>query len=50
MSYVSQSTGKQYVIVTIPSDGGGLQLETAIEASNTGESNGGYVIAYALPD
>ena len=50
MSYVSQSTGKQYVIVTIPSDGGGLQLETAIEASNAGESNGGYVIAYALPD
>ena len=50
MSYVSQSTGKQYVIVTIPSDGGGLQLETANGASNTGESNGGYVIAYALPD
>jgi quinoprotein glucose dehydrogenase len=50
MSYISQSTGKQYVIVTIPSDGGGLQLETAIEASTAGESNGGHVIAYALPD
>jgi len=36
--------------VTIPSDVGGLQLETAIEASTAGESNGGHVIAYALPD
>ena len=50
MSYVSESTGKQYVIVTIPSDGGGLQLETAIDESCEAESSGGYVIAYALPD
>jgi len=50
MSYVSQSTGKQYVIVTVPSDGGGLQLETAIDESSEAESSGGYVIAYALPD
>ena len=50
MSYVSPSTGKQYVIVTVPSGGGGLQLETAIDDSDESESSGGYVIAYALPD
>ena len=50
MSYISPSTGKQYVIVTVPSGGGGLQLETAIDESSEAESSGGYVIAYALPD
>ncbi|MBT8146912.1 MAG: membrane-bound PQQ-dependent dehydrogenase, glucose/quinate/shikimate family, partial [Gammaproteobacteria bacterium] len=51
MTYVSPASGKQYVIVTVPDGGGGLQLETAVD---TGEEDtdvpGGYVIAYALPD
>lgn len=52
MSYVSPASGKQYVIVTVP-DGGGinLQAEGGInEAVDNGEVEGGYVIAYRLPD
>jgi len=52
MSYTSPVTGKQYVIVTV-AEGGGLNL--AAEASTDAtvdipETDGGYVIAYALPD
>jgi quinate dehydrogenase (quinone) len=51
MTYVSPATGKQYVIVTVPDGGGGLQLETAADTSAENEdAAGGYVIAYALPD
>ena len=51
MTYVSPATGKQYVIVTVPDGGGGLQLETAVDSGQEGgDVPGGYVIAYALPD
>lgn len=51
MSYVSPATGKQYVIVTVESGGGGLQLETAVDDPMAGGAvPGGYVIAYSLPD
>ncbi|MEX0963270.1 MAG: membrane-bound PQQ-dependent dehydrogenase, glucose/quinate/shikimate family [Pseudohongiellaceae bacterium] len=51
MSYVSPVTGKQYIIVTVESGGGGLQLETAADDSATaGDVPGGYVIAYSLAD
>jgi glucose dehydrogenase len=51
MSYTSPTTGKQYVIVTV-SEGGGLNLsaEASIDATvDIPETDGGYVIAYALP-
>ena len=51
MSYVSPKSGRQYVIVTVPGDAGGLLREDAPPAA--GESaapdSGGYVIAYRLP-
>ena len=50
MSYVSPSTGKQYVILTLPSTGNGLQLESSANPLNQTETSGGSVIAYALPD
>lgn len=50
MSYVSPETGKQYVIVTVPGGGGGLQLESEVNDLDESEVLGGYVIAYALPD
>ena len=50
MSYVSPSTGKQYVILTLPSAGNGLQLESSANPLNQRETSGGSVIAYALPD
>ena len=50
MSYVSPSTGKQYVILTLPSAGNGLQLESSANPLNQTETSGGSVIAYALPD
>ena len=51
MSYVSPATGKQYVIVTVPDGGGGLQLETSVNEVEEEEAvPGGYIIAYALPD
>jgi quinate dehydrogenase (quinone) len=50
MTYVSPDSGKQYVLVTVPVGGGGLQLETSINALDSGENTGGHVIAYYLPD
>lgn len=51
MSYVSPETGKQYVLVTVPEGGGGLQLETAVnEGAAEAQVPGGYIIAYSLPD
>jgi glucose dehydrogenase len=52
MSYVSPTTGKQYVLVTV-ADGGGLSLDAEASqntAVDNGEVEGGYVIAYSLPD
>ena len=51
MTYVSPTTGKQYVLVTVPDGGGGLQLETATgQSAEETEVPGGWVIAYGLPD
>ena len=51
MSYVSPTTGKQYVIVTVAEGGGALQLESAVDDGDEPEDvPGGYVIAYSLPD
>ncbi len=51
MSYVSPTSGKQYVIVTVPGSGGGLSLqaEASSDAQESGDGDqGGYVIAYSL--
>ncbi len=53
MSYVSPTTGKQYVIVTVADGGGGLSLEAEASqnvAADNSDVEGGYVIAYSLPD
>lgn len=51
MSYVSPSSDKQYVLVTVPDGGGGLVLETQLGAAEEEEEvPGGYIFAYALPD
>jgi quinate dehydrogenase (quinone) len=53
MSYVSPTTGKQYVLVTVADGGGGLSLDAEASqntAVDNGEVEGGYVIAYSLPD
>ena len=51
MSYVSPTTGKQYVIVTVADGGGTLQVEAAIDDDvEIKDALGGYVIAYSLPD
>jgi len=51
MTYVSPTTGKQYLIVTVADGGGLLQLETAVDDDvEAGEVPGGYVIAYSLAD
>ncbi len=50
MTYVSPATGKQYVIVTSPEGGGLLQLESSTGSAAENTTQGGYVIAYALPD
>ena len=51
MSYVSPTTGKQYVIVTVADGGGALQLENAVdEDAEAADVPGGYVIAYSLAD
>lgn len=51
MSYVSPNSGKQYVLVTVPDGGGILQLETQVnEGEAEPEVDGGWVIAYALPE
>lgn len=51
MSYVSPTTGKQYVLVTVAEGGGALQLESAVDDGDEPEDvPGGYVIAYSLPE
>ncbi len=51
MTYVSPTSGKQYLIVTVPDGGGILQLETsANEGPEETDVPGGYIFAYALPD
>ena len=51
MSYVSPTTGKQYVLVTVAEGGGALQLESAVDDGEEPEDvPGGYVIAYSLPE
>ena len=51
MSYVSPTTGKQYVLVTVAEGGGALQLESAVDDDDEPEDvPGGYVIAYSLPE
>ena len=51
MSYVSPTSDKQYVIVTVPDGGGLLQLETQVnEGPDAAAVDGGYIFAYALPD
>lgn len=52
MSYTSPATGKQYVLVTVP-EGGGLSLQAEASENvlvDNGNTEGGYVIAYSLPD
>ncbi|MDB2553027.1 membrane-bound PQQ-dependent dehydrogenase, glucose/quinate/shikimate family [Gammaproteobacteria bacterium] len=51
MSYVSPTTGTQYVLVTVAEGGGALQLESAVDDGEEPEDvPGGYVIAYSLPE
>ncbi len=51
MSYVSPSTDKQYLLVTVPDGGGLLALETQVNDIEEEEIEpGGYIFAYALPD
>ena len=51
MSYVSPKTGRQYVVVTVPGEGGpqGNPDDDAAAQVEPGEQTGGRVIAYALP-
>ena len=52
MTYVSPKSGRQYVLVAVP-DGGETSLvgETAErEESDDANVEGGYVIAYRLPE
>ncbi len=51
MTYVSPKTGRQYVLVTVPDGGTPMALESAErEESDDTDVEGGYVIAYRLPD
>jgi len=51
MTYVSSKTGRQYVLIVLPKGGSPLALESAArEESNNSNVEGGYVIAYRLPD
>ncbi len=52
MTYVSPKTGRQYILVVVPDGGaGGLTLESAErEESDDTDVEGGYVIAYRLPE
>jgi len=51
MSYVSPKTGRQYVVVTVPGEGGpqGNPEDEASGQAESSEQTGGRVIAYALP-
>ncbi|XOV82210.1 MAG: membrane-bound PQQ-dependent dehydrogenase, glucose/quinate/shikimate family [bacterium] len=51
MSYVSPATGKQYVLVTVPYGvGTPLARENAARNALDNSNQGGYVIAYHLPE
>ena len=53
MSYVSPQTGKQYVLLTVPGAASvsvGVDHSDGDQASDPVNNDGGYVIAYALPD
>ncbi len=51
MTYVSPKTGRQYVLVAVPEGGTPLAGETAErEEIDDTDVEGGYVIAYRLPD
>ena len=54
MSYVSQSTGRQYLIVTVPNPGWRYPRDpktgTYTDSRSVDDGKGGYVIAYALDD
>ena len=51
MSYVSKKTGRQYILVTTPGEKRApLARENTVDSSTQDKaSEGGYVIAYALP-
>jgi quinoprotein glucose dehydrogenase/quinate dehydrogenase (quinone) len=48
MTYVSAKTGKQYVVITVPNPT--WQYPRYNAPSEPSDDQGGYVIAYALPD
>jgi len=54
MSYLSHQTGKQYLIVTIPNPGWRYPRDPAngtyTDSKSVVDGQGGYVIAFALPD
>jgi glucose dehydrogenase len=51
MSYLSPASGRQYVVIAVPEGGGApLQRENAKRGEAVAPSDGGYVIAYALPE
>jgi len=54
MSYVSEKTGKQYIIVTVPNPSWIFPRDPAtgeyIDSKSVKDGQGGYVIAYALED
>ncbi len=47
MTYIAPSTGKQYVVIVVPNPGFVYPRDGSSEPS---DDQGGYVIAYALPD
>lgn len=54
MTYQSKESGKQYLIVTVPSPGWRYPRDpktgTYVDSQKENDDKGGYVIAYALPD
>ena len=54
MSYVSQASGKQFVVVTVPNPSWRYPRDPAngtyTDSKSVIDGEGGYVIAYALPD
>jgi len=54
MSYVSEKTGKQYIVVTVPNPSWIFPRDPAtgkyIDSKSVKDGQGGYVIAYALED
>jgi membrane-bound PQQ-dependent dehydrogenase (glucose/quinate/shikimate family) len=51
MTYVSPQTGRQYVLIVVPDGGAPMAMESAErEESDDTDVDGGYVIAYRLPN